>query len=113
MIERGGIYWAELGAPAGSRRAKRRPVLVISAETYNNSRLATVTAVVITSNADLATMPGNVFLPAAVTGLPKDSVVNVTAVVTLNKADLSEQAGRPPLALLREIDRGVRHALDL
>ena len=113
MIERGGIYWAELDPPAGSRRAKRRPVLVISAETYNNSRLATVIAVVITSITDLATMPGNVFLPAAVTGLPKDSVVNVTAVVTLNKTDLSEQAGLPPLALLREIDRGLRHALDL
>jgi mRNA interferase MazF len=88
-------------------------VLVISADTYNTSRLATVLAVVITSNTDLATMPGNVFLPAAATGLPKDSVVNVTAVVTLNKADLSEQAGQAPLALLREIDRGLRHVLDL
>lgn len=113
MIERGGIHWADLGAPAGSRPAKRRPALVISADTYNDSQLATVMAVVITSNTDLATMPGNVFLPAAATGLPKDSVVNVTAVVTLNKTDLSEQAGRAPLALLREIDRGLRHILDL
>jgi mRNA interferase MazF len=113
VIERGGICWADLGAPAGSRRAKRRPVLVISAETYNNSRLATVLAVVITSNTDLATMPGNVFLPAAASGLPKDSVVNVTAVVTLNKTDLSEHAGQAPLALLREIDRGLRRVLDL
>src|SRR5450759_77006 len=113
VIERGGIYWADLGAPSGSRPAERRPVLVISAETYNSSRLATVLAVVITSNTDLATMPGNVFLPAAVTGLPKDSVVNVTAVVTLNNADLSERAGQAPLALLREIDRGLRHVLDL
>jgi len=48
-----------------------------------------------------------------VTGLPRDSVVNVTAVVTLNKTDLSEQAGQAPLALLREIDRGLRHVLDL
>ena len=113
MIERGGTYWADLGAPAGSRPAKRRPILVISADTYNNSRLATVLAVVITSNTDLATMPGNVFLPAAATGLPRDSVVNVTAVVTLNKTDLSEQAGHAPLALLREIDRGLRHVFDL
>jgi mRNA interferase MazF len=113
VIERGGIYWADLGAVAGSRPAKRRPVLVISAEAYNKSRLATVVAVVITSNTDLATMPGNVFLPAAVTGLPKDSVVNVTAVITLNKTDLTEQAGLAPLALLREIDRGLRNALDL
>jgi mRNA interferase MazF len=48
VIERGGIYWADLGAPVGSRPAKRRPVLVISAATYNRSRLATVLAVVIT-----------------------------------------------------------------
>lgn len=113
MIERGGIYWADLGTPAGSRPAKRRPVLVISADTYNESRLATVVAVVVTSNTELATMPGNVFLPVAATGLPKGSVVNVTAVVTLNKTDLTEQAGLAPLALLREMDRGLRNALDL
>jgi mRNA interferase MazF len=113
VIERGGIYWADLGAPAGSRPAKRRPVVVISADTYNQSRLATVVALVITSNTDLATMPGNVFLPAAATGLPRDSVVNVTAVVTLDKADLAEQAGVSPLALMREIDRGLRNSLDL
>ena len=113
MIERGGIYWADLGAPSGSRPAKRRPVVVISADTYNQSRLATVVALVITSNTNLATMPGNVFLPVAATGLSRDSVVNVTAVVTLNKADLAEQSGVAPLALLREIDRGLRTALDL
>lgn len=113
MIERGGIYWADLGAPVGSRPAKRRPVVVISAQTYNQSQLATVVALVITSNTELAAMPGNVFLPAAATGLPRDSVANVTAIVTLNKADLAEQAGRTPLALLREVDRGLRSSLDL
>jgi mRNA interferase MazF len=113
VIERGAIYWAELGAPDRSRSAKRRPVVVVSAQTYNLSRLATVVALVITSNTELATMPGNVFLPAAATGLPRDSVVNLTAVVTLNKTDLAEQAGLTPLALLREIDRGLRNALEL
>ena len=113
VIERGGICWTDLGAPSGSRPAKRRPVVVISADTYNQSRLATVVALVITSNTDLATMPGNVFLPAAATGLPRDSIVNVTAVVTLDKADLAEQSGVAPLALLREIDRGLRTSLDL
>lgn len=113
MIERGDVYWADLGAPAGSRPAKRRPVLVISADMYNISRLATVLAVVITSNTELATMPGNVFLPAAATGLPKDSVANVTALVTLDKADLSDRAGQAPLVLLREIDRGLRAVLAL
>ncbi|HEX8093796.1 MAG TPA: type II toxin-antitoxin system PemK/MazF family toxin [Jatrophihabitans sp.] len=113
MITRGRIYWADLGAPVGSRPAKRRPVLVISADTYNASRLATVLAVVVTSNTDLASMPGNVFLPAQATGLPRDSVVTVTAVVTLTKTDLTEQAGFVPLALLREVDRGLRRVLDL
>ncbi|WP_319637712.1 type II toxin-antitoxin system PemK/MazF family toxin [Pengzhenrongella sicca] len=113
MIDRGGIYWANLGAPVGSRPAKRRPVVVISAQTYNQSRLATVVALVITSNTEMAAMPSNVFLPAAATGLPRDSVVNVTAIVTLNKADLIEQAGLTPLALLRDIDRGLTSSLDL
>lgn len=113
MIERGDVYWADLGAPAGSRPVKRRPVLVISADMYTISRLATVLAVVITSNTELATMPGNVFLPAAATGLPKDSVANVTALVTLDKADLSDRAGQAPLVLLREIDRGLRAVLAL
>lgn len=113
MIERGGIYWSDLGAPAGSRPAKRRPVLVVSADTYNASRLGTVIAVVITSNTSLATMPGNVFLPATASRLALDSVVNVTAVVTLNKTELDRYAGRAPLSILREIDRGLRTSLGL
>ncbi len=113
MIDRGGIYWADLGAPIGSRPANRRPVLVISATTYNRSRLATVLAAIITSNTALATLPGNVFFPAASTGLPRDSVVNVTALVTLNKADLTDHLGDAPLPLLKEVDRGLRRVLDL
>jgi mRNA interferase MazF len=113
VIERGGIYWADLGAPVGSRPAKRRPVLVISADAYNRSRLTTVLAAVITSNTALATMPGNVFLPAAATGLPRDSVVNVTALVTLNKSDLTDRVGGAPPALLNDVDRGLRRVLDL
>src|SRR5450755_1313360 len=99
------------GSARGNRPAKRRPVLVISAETYNSSRLATLLAVVITSNTDLATMPGNVFLPAAVTGLPKDSVVNVTAVVTLNKTDLEAPVGHLPTSLMNDGERGSRRVL--
>jgi len=113
VIERGGIYWADLGAPVGSHPAKRRPVLVISGVDYNRSRLATVIAAVITSNTSLATMPGNVFLPAAATGLPRDSVVNVTALVTLDKTDPTELVGNAPAALLDEVNRGLRRVLDL
>ena len=113
MIERGEIHWADLGTPSGSRPAKRRPVLVVQSDPYNGSRLAAVVAVVITSNTGLAAMPGNVFLPANATGLPRDSVVNVTAVVTLNKTDLTDQVGRLSLTLMHEVNRGLRRALDL
>ena len=113
VIERGGLYWAELGPAIGSKPAKRRPVLVIQGSSYNESRLATVLVAVVTSNTALATMPGNTFLPAAVTGLPRDSVVNVTALVTLDKADLTDWIGITPLPLMREVDRGLRRVLDL
>jgi len=81
--------------------------------TVRPGQARTSSDLVLTSNTDLATIPGNVFLPAAVTGLPRDSVAKVTAVVTLNKTDLAEQAGHAPLALMREIDRGLRGSLDL
>ena len=113
MITRGEIHWADLGAASGSRPAKRRPVLVVQSDPYNASRLATVVAVVITSNTSLAAMPGNVFLAATATGLPRDSVVNVTTVVTLNKTDLTERVGGLSPSLMHEVDRGLRRALEL
>jgi mRNA interferase MazF len=113
VIERGAIHWVDLGAPQGSRPGKRRPVLVVSSDAYNASQLATVVAVVITSNTSLAALPGNVFLPASATGLPKDSAANVTAIVTLDKTDLDEPVGAVPRYLLDDLDRGLRRVLDL
>ncbi len=113
MTGRGRICWADLGEARGSKPAKRRPVLVIQADPFNASRLNTTIAAVITSNTALATMPGNVFLPAAVSGLPKDSVVNVTALVTLDKADLETATGLLPASLMNDVDRGLRRVLSL
>jgi mRNA interferase MazF len=115
VIERGAIHWVDLGNARGSRPAKRRPVLVVQADPYNASRLNTTLAVVITSNTANAAMPGNVFLPASATGLPKDSTVNVTALITLNKSDLerADPVGRLPEYLMREVDNGLRLVLDL
>jgi mRNA interferase MazF len=113
VITRGNIHWADLGEAEGSRPAKRRPVLVVQSGSYNASRLATVIAAVITSNTALAAMPGNVFLPAVVTGLPRDSVVNVTAIVTLNKEDVDRAVGTVPDSLMREVDQGLRQVLGL
>jgi mRNA interferase MazF len=87
--------------------------VVVQAGAYNRSRLATVIAVVVTSNTRLATVPGNVFLPAVATGLPRDSVVNVTALVTLDKTDLERTVGRVPEGLMRQVDRGLRRVLGL
>ena len=80
---------------------------------YNASRLATVVGTVITSNTGLAAMPGNVFLPAVATGLPRDSVVNVTALVTLNKEELGKPVANVPDSLMVEVDRGLRGVLGL
>ena len=111
MIRRGGIYWADLGEPRGSRPAKRHPVLVIQSDPFNASRLNTTLAAVITSNTGLAGMPGNVFVPATSSGLPKDSVVNVTALVTLDKSDLYTEMGQLPSALMTDADRGLHRVL--
>lgn len=113
MIVRGGVYWADLGEVTGSRPAKRRPVLVVQSDAYNASSLSTVIAVVLTSNTTLAAMPGNVFVPASTSGLPRDSVVNVTRLVTLDEDDLTEMAGELPNYLLTEVDQGLRRVLDL
>ena len=111
MIHRGGVYWADLGEASGSKPAKRRPVLVIQSGPFNASRLSTTVAAVITSNTRLATIPGNVFVRAAAAGLPRDSVVNVTALVTLDQTDLGTQAGHLPDSLMDDVDRGLRRLL--
>ena len=113
MIQRGDVCWADLGDAHGGKPAKRRPVLVVQSDVYNASRLNTTLAAVITSNTRLAAMPGNVFVPAVASGLPRDSVVNVTAVVTLDKADLAPAVGRLSSSLMHEVGRGMRRVLGL
>lgn len=111
MVDRGEIFWVDLGPAEGSKPAKRRPVLVVQSDGYNCSQTTTTIVAVITSNLALAVMPGNVFLPAKVTGLPKDSVVNVTQLATVNKTDLYELAGIIPLDIMRAVDEGLSGVL--
>lgn len=113
MIARGELWWADLGAPRGSAPAKRRPVLVISADSFNRSRIATVTCVALTSNLRLAQAPGNVLLERGQRGLPEDSVVNVSQVVTLDKSDLVERIGALDENELAVVEAGLRLALAL
>lgn len=113
MIERGGIHWADFGPPVGSRPAKRRPVVVVQSEHLNRSRIATVVVAALSSNTDLARHPGNVFLPAAWSGLSRDSVVHVSTLTTFNRYELEDSLGSVPLAVMREIDVGLRLVLGL
>lgn len=113
VISRGELWWADLGEPVGSRPALIRPVLVIQADSFNRSRIATVIAAVLTSNLALADAPGNVLLEAHRTRLQKDSVVNVPALVTLNKAELTEQVSKLSVTAMQEVEAGLRLVLGL
>ncbi len=113
MIARGEIWWADLPEPIASEPGYRRPVLVIQADSFSRSRIATVIAVVVTSNLRLALAPGNVLLPSKATGLPQDSVANVSQVITLDKAFLTERVGPLPSYLLELVEDGLRLALSL
>ena len=93
MIAQGEVVWADLGEPAGSAPGFRRPVVVVQGDAFNRSRIATVVCVALTSNLLWAEAPGNVLLDAKLTGLPKDSVANVSQLVTLDRTTLTERAG--------------------
>lgn len=107
------MWWVDLGDPKGSAPGLTRPVVVLSADTFNRSKIATVTVAVITSNMRLAAAPGNVILADGEGGLPKPSVVNVSQVVTVDKTSLIEQSGALTTERLDEVERGLRLALSL
>ena len=113
VMKRGDIYWADLGSTAGSQPAKRRPVLIVQADAFNASRINTIVATTITSNTRLAAAPGNVDLPARLSQLPKDSVVNVSQVVTLDRSMLTERVAGLPAETMAEVDAGLRLVLAL
>ena len=112
-MDRGEVWWAELPDPVASEPGFRRPIVIVSSNAFNRSRIRTVLAVVLTSNLRLSEAPGNVFLAAAESGLPKDSVANVSQVVTLDKGFFSGRCGRVPSRGMKAIDDGLRLALSL
>lgn len=94
VISQGEVWWADLPPPRGSGPGFRRPVVVIQGDALNRSRIATVVCVPLTSNLRWAEAPSNVLLPAETTNLPKDSVANVSQVVALDKAELTERLSK-------------------
>ena len=113
VIQRGDVYWVDLGEPRGSRPAKRRPVLIVSDDIYNSSKLATVVAVTLTGTIRLGDMPGNVHIAKGEAGMSRESVVNVTALVTLDKTELGRRTGRVRPPTLERVDGGLREVLGL
>jgi len=108
VIRRGEIWWASLPAPSGSEPGYRRPILVLQSDDFNRSRIATVIGIILTSNIKLAPVPGNVLLPGQRTGLPKDSVANVSQIITIDKSFLTERVGLLADNLLKQVEEGIR-----
>ena len=107
MITQGDVCWADLPDPAGSGPGFRRPVIVVQSDALNASRVATVICVPLTSNLRWAEAPGNALLRARATGLPKDSVANVSQIVTLDRELLTERVGRLPARQLELVLAGI------
>ena len=112
-VRRGEIWWADLPDPRGSDPGFRRPVLIVQADSFNRSKIRTVLGVALSANPILADMPGTVLIKADTGGLPRDSVANVTQIVTVDRVFLRERVGRLPGKILREIDQGLLLVLSL
>lgn len=113
VIKRGEIWWADLPDPVASEPGYRRPLIVVQIDEFNRSRINTVVVVVLTSNLKLAEAPGNVLLRSTQTGLPKDSVVNVSQVLTVDRSFLTEKAGKVRKSDLQRIEAGLRLVMGL
>lgn len=110
---RGEIWWADLPDPRGSEPGFRRPVLIIQANSFNRSRIQTVIVAVISSNLRLADAPGNVLLPTHASGLARDSVVNVSQLITLDRSFLTDAVSKISDRLMSEVVAGLRLVLEL
>jgi mRNA interferase MazF len=112
-VQRGEIWWAGLEEPRGSEPGYRRPLLIVQADSFNRSRIETVIGVALTSNLRLVDAPGNVLLPKGSSGLSKDSVANISQVVTVDRDVLTERIGKVPNQVMAAVEHGLRLVLDL
>lgn len=110
---RGEIWWADLPDPMGSEPGYRRPVLIIQSDGFNQSAIKTVIVASLTSNIRLADSPGNVLVTKRLSGLPKDSAVNVSQMVTIDKSLLMERISSLDVSTQQEVDEGLRAILYL
>ena len=106
-IRRGEVWWADISQPLGSAPGFRRPVVVVQGDSVNRSQIATVVCVPLTSNMRWADAPGNVTVHSAASGLPKDSVANVSQIVTIDRRCLTERVGSVPPTTVEVILSGI------
>lgn len=112
-MQRGEIWWASLPRPSSSGPGFRRPVVVIQSDPFNQSRISTVVVAVVTSNIRLADAPGNVFLERGESGLPRDSVIDVSQLLTVDKSFLRERVSQLRRELMARVDAGLKLVLGL
>jgi len=113
VIKRGQIWWAELPEPIGSGPGYRRPLLIIQSNNFNKSKINTIIAAVITSNIRLSAAPGNILLSTQKSKLPKESVINVSQLITIDKSFLTEKVNTLSNSIMANVDEGVRLVLQL
>ena len=113
MMDRGQIWWADLPDSEGATPSMRRPVVIVQADSFNRSRIQTVIIAIITSNMARAEAPGNFSVTSTQSGLPRDSVVNVSQLFTLDRMALTELVGALPAKQARLLDDGLRIVLGL
>ncbi len=109
----GEIWWADLGLPYGSEPGFKRPVVIIQDNAFNSSNIQTVIVAAITTNLLLAEAPGNVFLEQEVSTLPKDGVINISQIATLDKSRLIDKVSILPAYLISEIQYGIKLIFNL
>lgn len=107
VVSQGEVWWADLGEPAGSAPAYRRPLIAVQGDAFNRSRIATAVCVPLTSNLKWAAAPGNVLLRADDTGLDKDSIANVSLLVTVDRSVLTERVGKISQRKLNRVLAGI------
>ncbi|MBI2898163.1 MAG: type II toxin-antitoxin system PemK/MazF family toxin [Deltaproteobacteria bacterium] len=113
VVRRGQIWWVDFGRHRASEPAYRHPALVVQRDEVNLSRIETTVVCLLTSNLALARAPGNTLLPRRSTGLPKDSVANVSQLATVNKTDLERLVATLRPSLIDAVDRGLSWMLRL
>ncbi len=108
VIRQGDVFWIDMDEPSGSGPGYRHPHVVIQNNVFNQSRIHTVVVCVITSNLRRAESPENVLLKKGEANLPKQSVVNISQIFTIDKRDLVEKTGTLSRRRIRQILDGIR-----